>query len=75
MEKVEKDKIYYTKNGRTECIDDADTLIFAVGYHSDPTLKLLLEECGMTYHMIGDANHTGTIKDAIHDGYETARSI
>ena len=22
-----------------------------------------------------DANHTGTIKDAIHDGYETARSI
>lgn len=75
VEKVEKDKIYYTKNGRTECIDDADTLIFAVGYHSDPTLKLLLEECGMTYHMIGDANHTGTIKDAIHDGYETARSI
>lgn len=68
-------KFIIQKNGRTECIDDADTLIFAVGYHSDPTLKLLLEECGMTYHMIGDANHTGTIKDAIHDGYETARSI
>ena len=44
-------------------------------YQRDPSLKLLLEECGMTYHMIGDANHTGTIKDAIHDGYETARSI
>ncbi|MCR0327490.1 FAD-dependent oxidoreductase [[Clostridium] innocuum] len=75
VEKVEEDKIYYLKSGKTECITDADTLIFAIGYHSDPTIQELLEECGMTYHMIGDAAHTGTIKDAIHDGYETARCI
>lgn len=75
VEKVEEDKIYYLKSGKTECITDADTLIFAIGYHSDPTIQELLEECDMTYHMIGDAAHTGTIKDAIHDGYETARCI
>ena len=29
----------------------------------------------MTYHTIGDANNVGTIKDAIHAGYDIAKEL
>ncbi len=29
----------------------------------------------MPYHTIGDANNVGTIKDAIHAGYDIAKKI
>lgn len=75
VETVEEDKIYYSMKGTMHCIDDADTLIFAVGYHTDDTMSNMLKELHRTYHVIGDADHIGNIKDAIHAGYETAKSL
>lgn len=75
VEKVEEDKIFYTKDGVEHCINDADTLVFAVGYKTDPSLETMLKEAGVSYHIIGDANKTGTIKDAVSAGYETAKAL
>lgn len=75
VEKVEEDKIYYSINGETHCISDADTLIFAVGYRADKTLADTLNELKITYHTIGDANSVGTIQDAIHAGYTIAKEL
>lgn len=75
IEKVEEDKIYYSKHGKMECIEDADTLIFAVGYHADTTLADSMERLHRVYHLIGDVEHVGTIKDAIHAGFEVAKDL
>lgn len=75
VEKVETDKIYYTKNGTEYCIDDADTLVFASGYRTNPAVEEMLKEAGAAYHMIGDAAKVGNIKEAISQGYEAARQI
>ncbi len=75
VERVEEDKIFYSKNGQEFCIDDADTLVFAAGYRIDPTLEETLKACGVTYHMVGDAEKLGNIKDAITRGYEVAKDL
>lgn len=75
VELVENDKITYSINGQQHCIDDADTLIFAVGYKPDTALAAALDALHITYHTIGDAEHIGTLKDAIHAGYETAKVL
>lgn len=75
VEKVEEDKIYYSKDGVEYCIDDADTLVFAGGYRVDPAMEKMLSEAGVSYHLIGDAQKVGNLKDAIFTGYETARQL
>ena len=35
----------------------------------------MLEEANTHYHIIGDAEKVGNIKDAIHRGYEIAKDI
>ena len=75
VEKVEENKIYYSINGETHYISDADTLIFAVGYRPDKALADTLNELKITYHTIGDANSVGTIQDAIHAGYDLAKEL
>lgn len=73
--KVETDKIYYVKDGVEHCISDADTLVFAVGYKSDPGVEEMLKKANVSYHLIGDAHKVGNIKDAISYGYEIARQL
>ena len=73
--KVETDKIYYVKDGVEHCISDADTLVFAVGYKSDPSVEEMLKKANVSYHLIGDAHKVGNIKDAISYGYEIARQL
>lgn len=75
VEKVETDKIFYTKDGTEYCISDADTLVFASGYKTDPAMEEMLKETGASYHMVGDAVKAGNIKDAISQGYEAARQL
>ena len=75
VERVEEDKIYYSSKGQEYCIDDADTLVFAVGYKVDPSIEEMLKEAGMHYHLIGDGNQVGNLKDAIYQGYEITRHI
>ena len=68
-------KIYYEQNGTEHVIEDVNTLVFATGYHIDATIEDMLKETGNTYHLIGDCNKVGNIKDAISAAYETARKI
>ncbi|OUN17645.1 NADH oxidase [Gemmiger sp. An87] len=75
VEKVDESSIWYTKDGQQHCIADADTLVLAMGYKADPALEEMLKAAGASYHLIGDANKVGTIKDAIGAGYETAKTL
>lgn len=75
VEKVDESSIWYTKDGQQHCIADADTLVLAMGYKADPALEEMLKAAGASYHLIGDANKGGTIKDAIGAGYETAKAL
>lgn len=75
VEKVDESSIWYTKDGQQHCIADTDTLVLAMGYKADPALEEMLKAAGASYHLIGDANKVGTIKDAIGAGYETAKAL
>ena len=75
VEKVDESSIWYTKDGQQHCIADADTLVLAMGYKADPALEEMLKAAGASYHLIGDANKVGTIKDAIGAGYEIAKAL
>lgn len=75
VEKVDETNIWYTRDGQQHCIADADTLVLAMGYKADPALEEMLKATGASYHLIGDANKVGTIKDAIGAGYETAKAL
>lgn len=75
VEKVDESSIWYTKDVQQHCIADADTLVLAMGYKADPALEEMLKAAGASYHLIGDANKVGTIKDAIGAGYETAKAL
>lgn len=75
VEKVDESSIWYTRDGQQHCIADADTLVLAMGYKADPALEEMLKAAGASYHLIGDANKVGTIKDAIGAGYETAKAL
>lgn len=73
VERVEEKTIYYRKDGIEQCISDADTLVFALGYRSEHQTEEWLKECGACYRVIGDAEQVGNIKDAVAAGYAAAR--
>lgn len=66
--KVDESVITYSKNGVEYTIDDADTLVFAVGYSPVP----VAEERA---HVIGDCAKVGNLKDAITAAHEFAKSF
>ena len=72
---VTEDTITYEQNGVEHVITDADTLIFATGYHIDPAIEEMLIGSNLTYHLIGDGHKVGNIKDAITEGYQVALEI
>ena len=72
---AEDKTITYLQNDKECKIENVDTLIFAVGYHVDPAMEEMLKEVGVSYHMIGDCNKVGNIKDAISQGYEVTRKL
>lgn len=73
--KVDENSIYYTQDGQDKCICDADTLVFAAGYKPDPALEEMLKAAGSTYHLIGDAEKVGTIKDAVTSAWQVAKDL
>ena len=72
---VTETTISYEQNGETKVITDADTLVFATGYHVDPAMEEMLKAAGVTYHLIGDGLKVGNLKDAISGAYELAKEI
>lgn len=67
--------ITYEQKGQVHTIDDADTLVFACGYHIDSSIEEMLKESKVHYHLIGDGHKVGNLKDAITEAYEVAKSI
>ena len=72
---VTEDTISYEQNGEIHVITDADTLVFANGYHVDPAMEEMLKAAGVKYHLIGDGLKVGNLKDAISGAYELAKEL
>lgn len=72
---VTEDTIVYEQNGKEIVITDADTLVFATGYHIESAVEDMLKETGVNYHLIGDGHKVGNIKDAILEGYQVGKEI
>ena len=72
---VTESTIIYEQNGVEHVITDADTLIFATGYHVDPSVEEMLKESGCEYHLIGDGHKPGNIKDAISEAWLVTKEL
>jgi NADH dehydrogenase FAD-containing subunit len=72
---VTENAIVFEKDGAEHVIKDADTLVFANGYHIDPATEEMLKAAGSVYHLIGDGAKVGNIKDAISGAYEITRTL
>jgi NADH dehydrogenase FAD-containing subunit len=72
---VTETTISFEQNGVPHTISDADTLVFAVGYHVDSDFKAMLESLPNTVHMIGDCNKVGSIKEAITDAWNVTKEL
>jgi len=70
-----EDTITYEQNGVEHVITDADTLVFANGYHVDPAIEDMLKAANTHYHLIGDGEKVGNLKDAITRAYEVVKNI
>ncbi|MGN1344999.1 MAG: FAD-dependent oxidoreductase [Traorella sp.] len=73
--KATETTITYEQKGVEYTIEDADTLIFANGYHIDPKLEDMLKEAKVNYHLIGDGHKVGNIKDAISEAWQITKSL
>lgn len=67
--------ISYEQNGVEHVISDADTLVFANGYHVDSAVEDMLKAAGAHYHLIGDGEKVGNIRDAITRAWEVVKNI
>ena len=75
VQSVTEDTITFEKDGVEYVIKDADTLVFANGYHVDSTVEDMLKAAGASYQLLGDGAKVGNIKDAISGAYEIARQL
>jgi 2,4-dienoyl-CoA reductase-like NADH-dependent reductase (Old Yellow Enzyme family)/thioredoxin reductase len=75
MTKAQDGKIYFEQNGTERVIENVNTLVFAIGYHIDAAIEDMLKQTNRPYHLIGDCNKVGNIKDAISTAYEVARKL
>ena len=72
---VTENEIIYEQNGQEYKISDADTLVFAAGYHIEPAMEEMLKVAGAKYQLIGDGCKVGNIRDAITQAYEVAKAL
>lgn len=72
---VTEDTITYEQHGKEYVITDADTLVFANGYHIESGVEDMLKEAGVSYQLIGDGHKVGNIKDAISESYQVAKAL
>ncbi len=70
--KVDETTITYEKDGKEYHIDDADTLIFAVGYAPNKVESEMVDD---RIHFIGDCNKVGNLKDAIQAANKLAKEL
>ncbi len=53
----------------------ADTIVLATGSKSVADLQSVIEEKGISFDIVGDANQIGMAFDAIHQGYKAGMAI
>ena len=72
---VTENTITYEQNGIVYSINDADTLVFANGYHLDKNYTDMLSELSQKVHFIGDCHKVGSIKDAISEAWNLTKEL
>ncbi len=72
---VSENEIEYSVNGNKTIINDADSLLFAVGYKSNESFINELKQNNLTVHIIGDAKASASVKEAISDAFELTKNI
>lgn len=72
---VSETEIRYEQNGVEHVISDADTLVFAAGYHVDSSVEEMLKASGLKYTLVGDARKPANIKEAISQAWEIAKDL
>ena len=72
---VTEDSVLYERDGAQGSIEDAETLVLALGYRPDLALADALDAAGVSVHLLGDAAKPGNIKDAIEGAYALARGL
>jgi len=74
IKKIEGRTVYAEKNGRSIHFNDIDIIVVSTSMTSHKPLEQELEG-KIPLYIIGDAKKVGNAQDAIHDGYEIAKSL
>lgn len=72
---LSKGKVTVERDGAEQTLEGFDSIILAVGVKSYNPLEKPLQETGKKIHIIGDANKTGNITDAIYQAAKLGVSI
>ena len=71
---ITSDGVKAERDGQTELIP-ADTVVMATGSEPENALQQTLENLNIPYQVTGDAMQIGLAFDAVHNGFETGRTI
>lgn len=75
VEKIEGDKIAYSTNGEKHVIENVDTFVSAVGVRPVNTLAMELAGSRIPVHVVGDAEKSGRINNALMSAQLLAETI
>lgn len=76
LTRVDKNKVLVTaSSGGSEEEIPCDTLVIAVGFKTDNSLRDMLGDKIKKVYVIGDNRNPAKVKDAVHDGYHVARLL
>ncbi len=67
--------ISYEKDGKTETLDDFDSVVIAVGSTPEDSLANQLEGSGIDHYVIGDASRPRRITHAVYEAMRVAHEI
>ena len=72
---VTNDTITYELNNIKYTINDADSLLFGVGYRRNDDYINEIKELGNNVYLIGDASKSQSIKEAINSAFELTKNF
>lgn len=72
---VTYDTITYEVDNIKYTINDADSLLFAIGYRSDDSFINEIKELDNKVYLIGDSEKPGSIKEAIKGAFELTKNF
>lgn len=75
VREVTSNTITYEQNGVKYEINDADSLLFAVGYKPNEAFINEIKNLGNKCYVIGDAEKSASVKEAISSAFELAKNL